>query len=91
MASDTEIHHRELLITLDYLLRFTDENHPASQTKICEYAKEFGIKYDSTKKSGNEIKRQRISNALYFLKRFSDEFVMPFAIEQTDKGKYSKF
>ena len=37
--SDTKIHQIELLITLDYLLNYTDEDHPATQIDICEYGK----------------------------------------------------
>ncbi len=88
--TDKQIHRIELLITLDYLLNFTDEEHPATQQKICRYATEFGLKYDSTKTSGNEVKRQRIKESLDFLKEISDKFSdkVPFIIETTDSGKY---
>lgn len=84
--TDKQIHRIELLITLDYLLNFTDEEHPATQQKICRYATEFGLKYDSTKTSGNEVKRQRIKESLDFLKEISDKFSdkVPFIIETTD-------
>ena len=51
--SDTRIHQIELLLTLDYLLRFTDEDHPATQQDICRHATDFGLKYDAKAKSGN--------------------------------------
>ena len=48
--SDTRIHQIELLLTLDYLLRFTDEDHPATQQDICRHATDFGLKYDAKAK-----------------------------------------
>lgn len=88
--SDTRIHQIELLLTLDYLLRFTDENHPATQQDICRHANNFGLRYDSKAKSGNDVRRQRIADCLKFLMdvttRFADE--APFVLETTSSGKY---
>ena len=83
--SDTRIHQIELLLTLDYLLRFTDEDHPATREDICRHANDFGLKYDSKAKSGNDVRRQRISDCLKFLMdvttKFSEE--VPFVLETT--------
>ena len=88
--SDTRIHQIELLLTLDYLLRFTDEDHPATQQDICRHATDFGLKYDSKAKSGNDVRRQRIADCLKFLMdvttQFSEE--VPFVLETTPSGKY---
>ena len=88
--SDTRIHQIELLLTLDYLLRFTDEDHPATQQDICRHATNFGLKYDSKAKSGNDVRRQRIGDCLKFLidvtTKFPDE--VPFILETTPSGKY---
>lgn len=88
--SDTRIHQIELLLTLDYLLRFTDEDHPATQQDICRHATDFGLKYDAKAKSGNDVRRQRIADCLKFLMdvttKFSEE--VPFVLETTPSGKY---
>lgn len=88
--SDTRIHQIELLLTLDYLLRFTDENHPATQIDICRYANDFGLKYDSKAKSGNDVRRQRIGDCLKFLMEVTSKFPeeAPFILQQNDSGKY---
>ena len=41
MVTDTELHFRELLITLDYLLSYATEDCPATQQAICVYGKEY--------------------------------------------------
>lgn len=88
--SDTRIHQIELLLTLDYLLNHTDENHPATQIDICNYAKKYGLKFDKNALSGNQVRRQRIGECLRFLKDVSDRFPndVPFVLEITDSGKY---
>lgn len=88
--SDTKIHQIELLITLDYLLNYTDEDHPATQIDICEYGKKYGLKFDKNAKKGNQIRRQRISDCLKFLREITDNFTdnIPFILETTDSGKY---
>ena len=88
--SDTKIHQIELLLTLDYLLRFTDENHPASQQDICRHANDFGLRYDSKAKSGNDVRRQRIAGCLKFLMDVTNKFPaeVPFILETTASGKY---
>ena len=90
--SDTEIHQVELLLTLDYLLNYTDESHPATQQDICRHANNFGLKYDSKAKSGNDVRRQRIGDCLQFLQniclRFEDTDKIPFSINMTDSGKF---
>ena len=88
--SEAEIHSIELLVTLDYLLHHTDEDHPARQQDICRYANDkYGIKYNNGA-AGDKIKRQRIANCLNFLERISNEFTsdVPFVLEKTDGGKY---
>ncbi len=88
--SDTRIHQIELLLTLDYLLRFTDENHPATQQDICRHANDFGLKYDAKAKKGNDVRRQRIGDCLRFLMEVTTKFsdVVPFVLEVTKSGKY---
>ena len=86
---DTRIHQREILITLDYLLHHTDEDHPAKQADICRYAdKKYGITYQGEGVSGNQIKRQRVSECLKYLKELSDKYEAPFVLERTERGKY---
>ncbi len=72
--SDARIHQIELLLTLDYLLRFTGENHPATQIDICRHANDFGLKYDSKAKSSNDVRRQRIGCCLKFLMEVTSKF-----------------
>ncbi len=88
--SNTGIHQIELLLTLDYLLNHTNENHPATQIDICEHARKYGLKFDKSAKQGNQVRRQRIGECLKFLKQVSDDFVddVPFVLETTDSGKY---
>ena len=88
--SDTRIHQIELLLTLDYLLHFTDESNPATQIDICEHARKYGLKYDKNAKKGNQIRRQRIGDCLKFLGQISEEFTadIPFVLEMTDSGKF---
>lgn len=88
--SDTRIHQIELLLTLDYLLNYTDEFNPATQIDICEHAKKYGLKFDKNAKTGNQVRRQRISECLKFLRQITDDFTddVPFVLETTDSGKY---
>ena len=65
--TEAQTHFIELLLTLDYLLNYTDENHPATQQDICRHAKDFGLKYDSKNPVGNDVRRQRIGDCLQFL------------------------
>lgn len=88
--SDTRIHHIELLLTLDYLLNYTNEEHPATQQDICRHAIKYGLKYDSNAKQGNDVRRQRIGECLKFLKEVCDTFPdkVPFILEKNNSGKY---
>ena len=88
--SDTRIHQIELLLTLDYLLNYTDEFNPATQIDICEHARKYGLKFDKNAKTGNQVRRQRISECLKFLRQITDDFTddIPFVLETTDSGKY---
>lgn len=88
--SDTRIHQIELLLTLDYLLNYTDEFNPATQIDICEHARKYGLKFDKNAKMGNQVRRQRISECLKFLRQITDDFTddVPFVLETTDSGKY---
>lgn len=90
IKSDTRIHHIELLLTLDYLLNYTNEEHPATQQDICRHAIKYGLKYDSNAKQGNDVRRQRIGECLKFLKEVCDTFPdkVPFILEKTNSGKY---
>ena len=88
--TDTQIHRIELLLTLSYLLKFSDAKHPASQLDICRYATNFGLKFDEKNLSGNDIRRQRIKDVLVFLEELSNRFSenFPFKVSCTEKGKY---
>lgn len=88
--SDTQIHRIELLLTLSYLLKFSDAKHPVSQLDICRYATNFGLKFDEKNIAGNDIRRQRIKDTLVFLEELSDRYKdsFPFKISSTEKGKY---
>ena len=88
--SNARINQTELLLTLDYLLHYTDEHHPATQIDICEHATKFGLKFDKNNISGNQVKRQRISECLKFLEDICNQFPdsIPFVLEKTDSGKY---
>ncbi len=88
--TDTKIHQIELLLTLDYLLKHTDESHPATQIDICEHGKKYGLVFDKSAKKGNQVRRQRIGECLKFLKHISEQFPddVPFLLETTDSGKY---
>lgn len=88
--SDTRIHQIELLLTLDYLLNYTDEFNPATQIDICEHARKYGLKFDKNAKTGNQVRRQRIGECLKFLRQITDDFTddVPFVLETTDSGKY---
>ena len=91
MANDKELHHREVLITLDYLLNHTDELHPATTEAICKFASsKYGLQYNGAGKSmeGNEIDRRRIGNLLHYLDDFCGEYELPFVLQQTSGGKY---
>ncbi len=90
--SDTKIHQIELLLTLDYLLNYTDIDHPATQQDICRHARDFGLKYDPKANAGNDVRRQRIGDCLQFLQyvcyKFQDTDKIPFVINSTDSGKF---
>ena len=86
---DTRIHQREILITLDYLLHHTDKDHPVKQADICRYAdEEYGITYQGEGVSGNQIKRQRVSECVKYLKELSDKYDFPFVLAHTGGGKF---
>ena len=88
--SDTKIHQIELLLTLDYLLNYTDEFNPATQIDICEHARKYGLKFDKNAKTGNQVRRQRIGECLKFLRQITNDFTddIPFVLETTNSGKY---
>ena len=86
---DTRIHQREILSTLDYLLHHTDKDHPVKQADICRYAdEEYGITYQGEGVSGNQIKRQRVSECLKYLKELSDKYEFPFVLECKKGSKF---
>ena len=89
--SDANLHRIDLLLTLDYLLNHTNENHPATQIKICEYARKFGLNYDKKNTTGNDVDRRRISASLEFLHNLTNSNQadkIPFKVEKTEGGKY---
>lgn len=88
--SDTRIHHRELLLTLDYLLNYTDEKHPATYEKICRHGKKYDLEYNSKNKRGNDVNRKRIAPCLKFLKELVDKYPksFPFVLKTTEAKKY---
>lgn len=89
--NDTVIHRIELLLTLDYLLNYTDADHPATQQDICRHARNFGLKYEGGK-PGDDVKRQRIGDCLQWLQSLSNKFKntdkIPFIINSTESGKF---
>ena len=87
---NSKINRIELLLTLDYLLHHTDEDHPATQVDICEYANKYGLKFDKNAKQRNQVRRQRIGECLKFLNEVADKFTneIPFVLETTESGKY---
>lgn len=89
MTKDTELHFRELLITLDYLLNYATEDCPATQLAICRYAKEYGLHFED-KGFADEIRRDRIGKCLEYLDHVSLKFgdKVPFVVSVTDGGKY---
>ena len=91
MATNQEKFRRELLITLEYLLLYTDEKHPAMASKICEYAfKQYGIKYHQKPQPGDEIRRDRVQACLLYLYNESAKGnkALNIIIEKTEKGKF---
>ena len=88
--SDTRLHQIELMLTLDYLLRYSDENHPASRMDICRYATTYGLRFDARRTKDNDVRRQRIADCLRFLGELTNRFPdrVPFVLEKTDGGKY---
>ncbi|MCQ2814838.1 MAG: hypothetical protein MJ227_00880 [Bacilli bacterium] len=91
MATNQEKFRRELLITLEYLVLFTDEKHPAMASKICEYAyKQYGIKYHQKPQPGDEIRRDRVQACLVYLynESINGNKALNIIIEKTDKGKF---
>ena len=86
-VSTPDINRRELLFIIEYLLKYTDENHTATIDAICEYAaQKYGLKYDKNNGTGNEIRRTRISDCLNYL--YNGSVDLPFVLERTDGGKY---
>lgn len=90
--TEAQIRQTELLLTLDYLLNYTDEDHPATQQDICRHALDFGLKYDSKATKGNDVRRQRVGECLQFLQyicyKFKDTDQIPFVINSTESGKF---
>lgn len=56
--TDTKIHQIELLLTLDFILRFADDTHFATRIDICKHATEYGLKYDPKASKGNSMPRK---------------------------------
>lgn len=90
--SAAKINQIELLLTLDYLLNYTDKDHPATQQDICRHARDFGLKYDPKATSGNDVRRQRVGGCLQLLQyicyKFKDTDQIPFVINSTESGKF---
>ena len=89
--SDIELNHIAMLCTLDYLLKKTDEKHPARQVDICRYAAEkYNLIYNEGGTAGSEIKRQRVGKCLKFLEKASESYPaeFPFVLRRTDGNKY---
>lgn len=90
--TNAQIYQTELLLTLDYLLNYTDKDHPATQQDICKHATDFGLKYDPKATNGNDVRRQRVGECLQFLQyicyKFEDTGKIPFVIETTEAGKF---
>lgn len=82
----------ELLLTLDYLINYTDKNHPTTQQDICKYVKDLSLKNNLKLSDDNEIRIQRIAECFQFLQDFCNSFKdtkqTPFNIKITESGKY---
>lgn len=91
--ADSEIHYRDMLLTLDYLLNHTDEEHPASKEDICKHGEAFGLKYHSKSQAGDDIKRDRIARCIKYLLRLRDEHPdkLPFVMETKGAGKTERY
>ncbi len=73
----------ELLFVLDYLFKYTDEEHPAVQKKIIDHVQE---KHNIT------IRRQRIPEILELLYRLTnEENKMPFKVAKVSTGVKFKY
>ena len=73
----TLIHRNEVLIALDYLLRFSNESNPARISDIVKYAQEnYNVK----------LNRRVMSSPLHYLKDFSENHsdCFPFVIEEIE-------
>ena len=88
--TDTEIHQRELLITIRYLFERTSEKHPASRLDICRFGNEYGMSYDDNSKTGNQMNRHRVGACLDFLFVMSKQYpdLLPFDVVKTSGGKF---
>ena len=74
------VNRLELLVILDYLLKYTDEKHPATQKKIVDHGEiHFGLEKGI-------IKRQRVGKGLEFL--YDMRGYLSFNLMQTSGGKY---
>lgn len=75
----------EMLIVLDYLLKFTDEKHLSSRNKIAEYA--------LSKYEYKISKPQRISICLEQLEMFSNDYpdILRFEIKAVSSGVRTKY
>ena len=83
----SEVNYIDMLITLDYLLNHTDENHPAYTSRMCEYAKEkYNLAYTGGN-AGDEVKRQRFSSCLSYLYNNCRDY-LPFTLKIQKGGKY---
>ena len=86
----SNVNYIDMLITLDYLLTQTDEKHPAYVSRMCEYAHEkYNLTYTGGNK-GDQVKRQRFSSCLAFLKKVYDDYPgsLPFTLKESKGGKY---
>lgn len=82
--SKSQIARKELLIVLDYLLKFTDEKHLTRNNNIVEYAQKT---YQTT------IKQQRVTTILEFLYDVSSQYpdAFPFVLQYESTGVKKKY
>jgi len=90
MARDrghAEVSYTDLLITLDYLLTRTNEDHPANTSEMCRYARdEYGLVYRENEDNsvGNQVKHTRFAQCIDFLFDFSNKHPgsLPFVLKR---------
>jgi hypothetical protein len=82
--SNTTLTRNELLIVLDYLHKYTDGSHHATQASILQYA---------AKKYGITMRRDRVGDILKYLYETSHQYLgdFPFTLEEKTLNQQSRY